>query len=394
MAGSDSGTCSHNNGHTTTRPAAINSTAHVWNNNYTVTDPATCIATGTETDTCSLNLEHTRTRDIVVDPNAHNYQWVATAAPTFINEGEETEVCTHNSSHTGDSRSTDSLPITTTAQWNSARTQLSGKTGNYTLNISGNIAVAGINNSNTNTFGTTPDDPTPLTVTLKGNGKLYLNSQGSLLNIGRNQTVIIDSANLTLQGLKSGQNSATQNNNTSVVNLLSGSYFYSAKLELRNGTISDNTTYDAGGAHGGGVSISNYTTFIMSGGKISGNTAYGGGNQGPVDGGGVCVFNGGSFIMTGGEISGNAATTNATGVRQGGGVRVHNGTFRIVTGTVYGSSAATNLRNTAPDGGAALYGTGSRGTFSIPGDITSTWNSAGTLSTTDSTIRVVDGVLQ
>jgi hypothetical protein len=54
------------------------------------------------------------------------------------------------------------------------------------------------------------------------------------------------------------------------------------------------------------------------------------------------------------------------------------------------------LRNTA-NGSAALYtsnfGTAQYGTFGIPNDV-STWNSAGTLSTTNNTIRVVNGKLQ
>jgi len=68
------------------------------------------------------------------------------------------------------------------------------------------------------------------------------------------------------------------------------------------------------------------------------------------------------------------------------------GTFRIVNGTVYGSNESnTNLNNTAGSG-AALYAIGTasqRGTFSD-----TMWNSAGTLTTTNDTIKVAKGELQ
>jgi hypothetical protein len=122
----------------------------------------------------------------------------------------------------------------------------------------------------------------------------------------------------------------------------------------------------------------------MNGGKISGNTA-------SLEGGGVkMVGTKPFFTMTGGEISGNTAW-------KGGGVFVY-GTFRIVSGTVYGSEAAAGTKkNTATSSevkGAALYlndsssGTkvAQRGTFSG-----TTWTSKGDLTTTENTIKVVNG---
>jgi hypothetical protein len=72
----------------------------------------------------------------------------------------------------------------------------------------------------------------------------------------------------------------------------------------------------------------------------------------------------------------------------------NNGTFRIVTGTIYGTNEADEaLRNTSVAGYAALESDSGRtaqyGTFS--GE---TWNSNGTLDSTDNTIKVVDGLLQ
>jgi hypothetical protein len=139
---------------------------------------------------------------------------------------------------------------------------------------------------------------------------------------------------------------------------------------MNGGEISGNTSSSSGG----GVYVSSGTFFTMNGGEISGNTAS--------YGGGVYVSSG-TFTMNGGEISGNTASYGG-----GGGVYVSGGTFRIVTGTIYGSGEAdTSLRNTANDG-AALYnnGTAQRGTFN--GE---TWNSKGDLSTTNNTIKVVNG---
>ena len=168
---------------------------------------------------------------------------------------------------------------------------------------------------------------------------------------------------------------------------------------MSGGEISGNTATTSSEACGGGVYNAGY--FAMSGGKISGNklisgsAAYGGGVFVYVAPGGV-NSSGGYFIMSGGEISGNTATTSNTAYRAyGGGVYVSSyeggGTFHIVTGTIYGSGAEESLRNTATNGGAALYNNGvsQRGTFN--GE---TWTSKGTFSWNENnTIRVVDGEL-
>jgi predicted outer membrane repeat protein len=390
---------------------------HDWGEWTQTTAPTGCTTEGEETRVCKLDATHTETRPIPA--LGHDYEWVGTTAPSLITEGEETGTCKHDSSHT-ETRATPSTPITTTEEWNTALSQISEKTGGeYTLNISGDIGVAGIT---TFPFGTTTSGFS-LSVTLKGSGKLYLTSQGSLIRISARQTLIIDSENLTLQGLG--------DNNNSVIYVAYGT------LELRNGTISGNTTTSGGGVYvntegtftmsggeisgntasdsgggvyvretftmsggkisgntgpGGGVYVYDSATFTMSGGKISGNTGSGGGvqvrgsftmssgeisgNTAPFDGGGVYVYNSATFTMSGGEISGNTATTDGGGVyvsnatftmrggeifgntasRDGGGVCVANaGTFRIVTGTIYGSNTDESLKNIAAESGAALY---------------------------------------
>jgi hypothetical protein len=114
--------------------------AHVHDYQWTVTTPATCIATGEESGVCKLDPSHTTTREIPIDlvnghdwgewegtvtcteagtgtrvcsrsethtetnndlqPLGHNYQnWTTTTASTCTTEGEETGTCTHDNTH-------------------------------------------------------------------------------------------------------------------------------------------------------------------------------------------------------------------------------------------------------------------------------------------------------
>ena len=289
----------------------------------------------------------------------------------------------------------DILLVTNTTEWNAAITTIStgGNNQSYTVYVRGSISVAG---STYNTFGSVSG----LTVTLKGD-TLSLSSNGNLLRVGVNQTLIIDNG-LTLQ-----ESVGWNNNDNSLVYITNN-----ARLELKNGTISGNrnyyvTTSNNMYSRGGGVYVDSGGSFTMSGGTIIGNYAYiettrNDGNNYAYGGG---VYNAGTFTMTGGTISGNRAyangSYNVSKYAYGGGI-YNAGTFRIAAGTVYGTGES-DLNNIVMGGGsfsnaqgAALYnaGTAQRGTFSIPGDITSEWNSSGTLSTTNDTISVVNGALQ
>jgi uncharacterized repeat protein (TIGR02543 family) len=179
---------------------------------------------------------------------------------------------------------------------------------------------------------------------------------------------------------------------------------------MNNGKISGNTAFNGGGVYSG--SLLSTDIFTMHGGEISGNTAvsFGGGVYGGVftmyggkisgntltsstggNGGGVYVLS--TFIMDGGEISGNGNSVLGNTRSRGGGVSVSgSSTFHIRNGVIYGSGEAVNLRNTAYSG-AALSSSGittsQYGTFSGL-----TWISNGNLTTTNNTIKVVNGVLQ
>jgi len=338
----------------------------------TTTEPD-CTNPGVETETCDYDPAHTGTTRPKAPLN-HDYHPAITTPATFIAGGVQEDVC----SRCGDAINPVPVPrraITSSSDWTEARGQLNGQTGSYTLTIDGDFGVAG---SSSNTFGTTANGST-LTVTLNGSGRVFLTSQGNLLCVAANQTLIIDGENLILQGLKNGQNGAMQDNDYALIDVMYGT------VELRNGTISGNTNTSSGNGFSGGGVFVNGGTFTMSGGTISGNSSS--------SGGGVWVggTNATSFTMSGGTISNNTATSGSSG---GGGVYIQTGTFRIITGTIFGSNESdTSLRNTASASGAALYlsggATAQRGTFSG-----STWNSLGNLTTTNDTIKVANGALQ
>jgi hypothetical protein len=207
--------------------------------------------------------------------------------------------------------------VTNTDEWNRTLDVIRGggsgtaaEPKEYTVTVAGNVAVTG---STENSFSNVAN----VAVTLNGTGSLFLRSQGSLLNIGGDQTVCIDSKLLSLQGLKAGENGSLINNNRTIISVSS-----TGKLELRDGNISGNITI----TNTGGVHIFNGGTFIMNGGDISGNTSSG-------KGGGIYV-DGGTFNMNGGFIKGNNA-------ERGGGVyAINKSAFTMVGGTISGNTVS------------------------------------------------------
>lgn len=112
-----------------------------------------------------------------------------------------------------------------------------------------------------------------------------------------------------------------------------GGAFYGANnadFVMNAGKVSENYSTGNTPEHGGGAMFiwggdSNYSTFTMNGGVISGNMAKNGGAGGAVH---IDHGSGGmaAFIMTGGLLSGNkAADENGTGSNLGGAIYVNNG---------------------------------------------------------------------
>jgi len=258
-----------------------------------------------------------------------------------------------------------------------------------------------------------------ITIILKGSGAMRtitLSASGSLFTIS-GVTLILDN-NITLNGRNNNTSSLiyVSTNGTMIMNAGSkitgntcastdvsagGGVRVEGNFIMNGGEISNNKTDIASSKYsfslGGGVYVNGTGTFTMNDGKISGNSAGGGGSGG----GGVCVDS--VFIMKGGEISGNTASG-------GGGVCVdgrmgvpgtgspYGATFRMSGGVIFGSNVpSTSLRNTATsEGGAALfiaddnrgYGYKEYGTFDDK------FYKSGNFTTTNTTIRIVNGNLQ
>jgi len=191
------------------------------------------------------------------------------------------------------------------------------------------------------------DDKSNIIITIKGldsKRTISLTSNGALFKINLGVTLVLDN-NITLHGRKDNDKplvevsgtlimnhgSAVINNNYNIgkwildaggVHIWKGGIF-----TMNGGTISGNTSGDAGGVSVCGI-------FTMNDGTISNNTAN--------SFAGVYLF-GGTFTMNGGTISGNIAN-NASG----GGVGVLGGTFTMNGGTISG--------NTAQSGGGVSVG--------------------------------------
>ena len=158
-----------------------------------------------------------------------------------------------------------------------------------------------------------------------------------------------------------------------------------AGFVMEGGTIRDNSAVLDGGGVGLATGVFGRAEFDMNAGQISDNTAGG-------TGGGVNVGSRGIFNMRGGTIAGNGASS-------GGGVFVamtvmgfEGGRFQISSGTINGGTG-TNANTAATGAALHLGGTGAvgqRGTFAATG----AFSSLGTLSTTNDTIQVANGVLQ
>ena len=205
------------------------------------------------------------------------------------------------------------LVVTNTQEWEEALAAIRYEWCNrsHIIEVRGEVAVPGMGSvTASNGFGS---NNTNITVLLRGDGKLYLNSNGSIITIGNEHNLIIDSKVLTLEG--------KNDNNRSVLYVQNGGV-----LELNNVIISNNVISVNGHGSGG---VHNSGTFTMTGGAIRDNIGRGGFSAG-------CVCNYyGTFTMTGGTI------INNTGVDRGGGVSNLFGTFIMTGGEINDNTGGT-----------------------------------------------------
>ncbi|MDR0290567.1 MAG: bacterial Ig-like domain-containing protein [Treponema sp.] len=332
------------------------------------------------------------------DDSTFNNQWNFTTDTVTGNINLYAKWVSLNDADFGQEATIDNtFNVATTAEWNSALTTISGggNDKNYIINVTDDFTVAG---RTTNSFGAASG----IKVSIRGEGKtLTLSSNGTILRIAANQTIIL--RDLTLKG-----RSAT----LPLVRVEGDVWDGTALLITYNVKISDQMVQSN---YGAGVGVWKYATFIMNGGEISGNIAEAGNSDGgDVRGGGLFVA--GTFIMRNNAvISGNTvrpfySTTFTSYGYYGGGVYVE-GTIRIEDGTIYGYIEGDPKSNQSLTYGSyggwshlgrgdALYKTTSAtaqyGTFS--GD---KWNGTdlplalrNSDGYTNDTIKVVNGVLQ
>ena len=148
------------------------------------------------------------------------------------------------------------------------------------------------------------------------NRTIRLRSHGSMFTVRKEVTFILDN-NITLRG-HSGNNASLvcvnggtlkMNNGATITDNTTndtggGVWLGEGTFEMNGGTISNNTAH----SWGGGVIVEKYGgVFTMHGGTISGNNTF-------RNGGGVHVSYNAKFTMSGGTIMGNTARDGGGGV--------------------------------------------------------------------------------
>jgi hypothetical protein len=176
-------------------------------------------------------------------------------------------------------------------------------------------------------------DAAPRTVQLTGPGSLFTVCQDFTLTLA---------GHIVIRGVS--------NNNTALI--LVGPDYLGGTLNLKdNAKITGNTVSDSAGGSAGGVRINN-GAFVMTGGEISDNRM-------PNEGGGGVRIDGAdgmtsTFTMSDGTISGNSAT-------HGGGVFVRARNGGAVTFTMSGGTISGNSATSSSGGGLHVNASGSEG---------------------------------
>jgi hypothetical protein len=212
----------------------------------------------------------------------------------------------------------DVFSVRDTPSWEAALAAISdgGDNKNYVINVSGN--VSGVTGG---TVASSFGGVTGVTVSLRGGGGLALGSNGSLINIGANQTLVL--RDVTLRG--------KANNENSPLVLVDGGELvmnYGSKVTGNGVTTSGGTPLTLAG----GILVKNAGTFVMNGGEISGNsyTTHAHDWHGA---GGVTTLDASPFTMNGGIIRNNTFSTTWN-TQSAGGVRTGLGLFTLTGGEI------------------------------------------------------------
>jgi len=231
-----------------------------------------------------------------------------------------------------------------------------GNNKEYAIIINGTISVP---NSTEITFGSVAG----ITITIEGSGTLSPSSNGTLLYVGKNQTII--AKNITLRGRDA--------NTASVVRIENGGTFRMEGSSKVTGNIVNNV-------NGGGVYVDGGTFTMQDSASVSGNTASSGTGDKSY-GGGVYVAGGTFTMQDNASLTGNSISAQSSWLSYsyayGGGVCFASGTFTMqgnatVKGNTVKTIGASGTANEAFGGG--VYFSGGE-TFIMQGNATVTDNS-------------------
>ncbi|MCL1826827.1 MAG: Ig-like domain-containing protein [Candidatus Cloacimonetes bacterium] len=239
--------------------------------------------------------------------------------------------------------------VSTVDQWIAALQYIKAGRNNafYVITVSADISLPVTTG---NTFGS----PTGIMVTICGTGSLALSANGTLLQSGTGQTIIIQ--NITLYGKDSNNASLVIVNTGSAIRLedsttITGNFTSGTAggvlirtggvFTLDSSVIEDNSSSSSSGV--GGVAVEGGVFYMRGSSRISDNKCtYNYGSSA----GGVYVQSNGTFHLENGTITRNTDSSDA------GGVRVHsNGTFNMQNGTI-----SYNIANSGNGGGVYVAG--------------------------------------
>ena len=262
------------------------------------------------------------------------------------------------------------FPINTANEWEEARQSIiTGREGSsYIINIKNDLIIAGANKYNGYTFGSVKD----VNISICGSGVLALSNKignGALLRINEYQTVDID--NITLKGILL--------NNDALVTVANNGTFI-----MYGGKITGNrNVFGLSEADGGGVR--NSGMLIMYGGEICNNEAV---NTTFSSLGGGVLNQGGYFIMYDGKIANNTAGGSNP---KGGGIANISGIIRIVSGMILGNEIKEN--GNYASSGAALFKSCGLVEYGYFNEESGEWVNSGKLITRNSSIYLYNGIL-
>jgi len=271
--------------------------------------------------------------------------------------------------------------VTDWISWNTAKTGIYNMGNNkiHTINVNSDFSGGGLSGWSDNTFG----NLLGIIIIIQGSHTISITSNGRLLAVGAQQTVIVK--DVTLQGRNGNTYSLCRVGGNGSIFRMEGNAIITGNTTISEGggcsveggtfIMKDNAliTGNLSGNMGGGVCVLGGTFTMMDNATISENTVntpyYGGGgvyvNNGGIftmcdnssiigntasgRGGGVSIGGGnGTFIMQNGTIA-----SNSSDLRGGGLDYIIGGSFIKIGGTIYGNDAPLNLRNIATSGGHA-----------------------------------------